>query len=268
MALPRRQTLPDGSRFMPGNVAEHIEGIAFRMLRNAGTNPALLDDVSTVLVWIRDLTEDEATEVIDRLSAVEDDGLHNRCSVLLYFSLFREGQLPDLPPFDPARFKDRLHRELMDGEPRFRTSLMWQVAGGAEEKTYPYEMMRPYLPSFVSGPYDAAAFLHLRRICELNVKDNPDSLCPILLEALERAAEYIAVEPRSRAWSVDDLPEFLDLLAESCPQDCVLDGVALMLDYKSRIPGISGRALAAILGKYQSARADELRARNVDGLGA
>ena len=128
-------------------------------------------------------------------------------------------------------------------------------------------MIRPYLPSFVSGPYDDAAFLHLRRICGAHITDWAENLCPIVLTALERVAEYVAAEPQSRAWSVYDLQEFFDLLSESCPQDYVLDGVALMLGYKSRIPNISGRELAGILSRYESVRAEELRARYRDALG-
>src|SRR5258708_37302907 len=79
MAVRRRQKLPDGSGFMPENIAERIKTIAFRMLRNAGANPALLDDVSNVLGWIGDITTEEATEVIERLSVVGDtNGVHNR----------------------------------------------------------------------------------------------------------------------------------------------------------------------------------------------
>jgi hypothetical protein len=136
---------------------------------------------------------------------------------------------------------------------------MWQMAGGAEEKTYPYEAMRPYLPSFVSGPYDDAAFLHLRRICDVYVKNTPEDICPIVLTALESIAEYIAAEPRSRSWSVYDLQEFLDLLAGNCNEECVLDGVALVLKYKARIPHL-GMNLARTLGGYESARAQDLRA--------
>jgi hypothetical protein len=269
MAVRRRQKLPDGIRFMPEKIAERVKAIALRMLQNAGTNPALLDDVSNVLRWIGDLTEKEATEVIQRLSAVgELDGIHNRCGLLLYFALFRENQFPDLPPFDPARFKERLHEELRNGEPRFRTSLIWQMAGGAEEKTYPFEAMRPYLTSFVSGEYEDGAFLHLRRICGIHLKDHPEDLCPIILGALRKLADYIAAEPRSRGWNMYDLEDFFDVLLACGREDCVLDGVILMLSYKARIPGISGKELAAVLGRYQSARAEQLRERHRDALDA
>ncbi len=151
MAVRRRQKLPDATRFMPERVAERIKIVAFRMLRDAGANPALLDDVSNVWGWIGDLTAEEATEVIERLSAVGGaNGVHNRCGLLLYFAMFRENHFADLPRFDSETFKDRLHRELRNGEPKFRVSLMWQMAGGAETKTYPYAIIRHYLTPFAS----------------------------------------------------------------------------------------------------------------------
>jgi len=75
-------------------------------------------------------------------------------------------------------------------------------------------------------------------------------------------AEYIAEEPRSRGWSIYDLDEYCDLLVAHCDDKCILDGVDLLASYKPRIPQISGRKLAAILRKYESARAQELRERH------
>ncbi len=267
MAVRRRQKLPDGRAFMPENMAERVKAIAFHMLRDAGTNPALLGEVSNILGRIGDLTEEQATEVIDRLSKAGDlNGIHNRCCLLLYFALFREIQFPDLPPFESARFKDRLHLELQNGEPKFRCSLMWQMAGGAEGQPYAYETVQPYLNSFVSGEYQDAAFLHMRRICEVHLKDHSNKLCPILLGALLRIANYIAEEPCVRGWNIYDLDELFDLLAAHGEEDHVLDGVDLMASYKSRVPQISGGKLAAVLAKYESARAQELRERHRDML--
>jgi len=69
MAARRRKTLPDGTKFMSEAIAERIKEIAVRMLRDADSNPALLDDISNVLGRIGDFTEAQATEIIDRLSA-------------------------------------------------------------------------------------------------------------------------------------------------------------------------------------------------------
>src|SRR4029077_16838049 len=111
-----------------------------------------------------------------------------------------------------------------------------------------------------------AAFLHLRRICEVHVKDRPDDLCSILLSALAKVADYMAVEPKARGWTIYDLNDFFDLLAAHCGEDCVLDGVDLMANYKSRLPQISGRSLAAVLDRYTCDRAKSLRKRYHDVL--
>jgi hypothetical protein len=259
MATRRRSKLPDGSRFMPENVSVRIKDIAFRMLRDAGQNPALLDDVSNVLVWIKDLSENEALDVIEKLSAAGDhDGVHNRCALLLYFALFREQQFADLPPFDSTKFKDHLNRDLHNGDPRFRTSLIWQMAGGAESESLSYEMVGPYLASFVSGEYKDSAFHHFGRICKAHIRDNAASLCQIILRALEKCVEYIASEPVSRQWNVYDLEEYLDLLEENCAEDCVIDGVTCLLRKRLQIPSFPFGKLAAILGRYKSNRAHEL----------
>jgi len=260
MAVRRRQKLPNGNRFMPEAIADRIKRIALHMLDGARGNPALLDDVSNILGWIGDLTEEQATVVIDTLSEVSDtDGVHSRCGILLYFSLFRE-QFPDLPPFNSANFKDRLRGELRTGESKFRTSLIWQMAGGAEDKPYPFEAIEPYLSSFVAGAYCDGAFFNLRRIFDVYVKEHADKLCGIMSGAVERVAEYIAADPQSRGWNVHDLREHLNLIAGNCGEDSVLDVVASMVAYKARIPGLDAD-LAWILGRHQSVRAQELRAR-------
>src|SRR5271165_1464357 len=133
---------------------------------------------------IGDFTEAEATEVIDRLSAAGDsNGIHNRCGLLLYFALFRD-IAPSLPRIGTAMFKKRLHEELRNG--KFRTSLVWQMSGGADGDPYPYNMIQPYLDSFISGEYCDAGFLHLRRICAAYVKEHGEQICPLIVRALAR----------------------------------------------------------------------------------
>jgi len=215
---------------------------------------------------IGDFTEAEATEVIDRLSAAGDsNGIHNRCGLLLYFALFRD-IAPSLPRIGTAMFKKRLHEELRNG--KFRTSLVWQMSGGADGDPYPYNMIQPYLDSFISGEYCDAGFLHLRRICAAYVKEHGEQICPLIVRALARAAEYISAEPDRREWHAYDLDEFLDLLVAHCQERCVLEGVDLLASYKSRIPQLSGRKLAAILGKYESSHAKEIQERHRAALGA
>jgi hypothetical protein len=259
IALRRRQRLPNGERFMPDEMADRVKRIAMRMLEDAGTNPALLDEVSKVLGWIGDLTEDQASQVIRRLSGVTSiDGVHNRCRLLLYFSLFLEKHFADLPPFDPARFKQQLHEEIKDGECRFRTSLMWQIAGRAEDAPIPYEIVEPYLSAFVAGPFCDGGFFNMRRIFEVHGESHSERLCSIMLSGLAGLVTHIAENPGARGWKVYDLLECLKVLADNCSEECVLDAAALAVKYEAVPPGLRA-SLAYILRGYASERATKLR---------
>jgi len=50
----------------------------------------------------------------------------------------------------------------------------WLPPRGADSKPYFYDVIRPYLTSFISGEYSDAGFLHLRRICEAHVKEHSE----------------------------------------------------------------------------------------------
>jgi hypothetical protein len=126
------------------------------------------------------------------------------------------------------------------------------MSGGADGEPFPYNKIQPYLRSFITGEYNDAGFLHLRRICEAYVKEQSDEICLIIFGGLSKVAEYIAEEPISRGWNIYDLNDFFDLLTAHCGEDCVLDGVDLLAGYKRGIQQISGRNLAAILGRYES----------------
>lgn len=258
MAVRRRSLLPDGSRFMPEEIAERIKRIAFGLLQDSGDNPALLADVSSILRWIGDLSPADAAEVVERLSGVEElNSVHARCSLLLYFALSRESQFPDLPHFDATVFKDRLHHELKDNASKFRTSLMWQMAGGAEDETSPYGLILPYLKSFLAGGY-GAGFLHLRRICEFHIEAHSIDICPMVAEAFEKVIEYISAEPDSKRWKMYEAWEFFDLLVGNCNENAVLNAVALLLDQHANLPDVSGRHLGNIMARYDSPRARDL----------
>src|SRR5262249_29447874 len=76
---------------------------------------------------------------------------------------------------------------------------------GSPRREYEVSLLRPYLESLVSGPYYERAFFDWRRIFDTYVKSNAESLCPIIFVVLTQIAEYIAAEPRLRAWNADDV---------------------------------------------------------------
>ena len=271
MAVRRRSRLPDGSRFIPPEMAERIKSIAFRMLRDSEKCPALLEQVSNFFSWIKDLSREEISEVLQRLEPCDDrNGVHVRCFVLLYSALFRHNEFAELPIFNPDPFVEQLHHELRGGPSRFRTSLLWQMAGGADDDPMDFAPIRPFLESFLSGAYCSSGYIHFQRICTTHVSDHATELCPLILLALRQVAEHIAAEsgqPVDR-WGLAPhlFSELLDILV-SQGEGWTCDAVALILEFRPRVTLLNDRALLGHLSKHHSLRADELRAQISSGIG-
>jgi hypothetical protein len=122
--------------------------------------------------------------VQQRLEPCDDrNGVHVRCFVLLYSALFRHNEFADLPIFNPDPFVEQLHQELRGGPSRFRTSLLWQMAGGADDDPMDFAPIRPFLESFLSGVYCSSGYIHFQRICATHVGDHATELCPLILLA-------------------------------------------------------------------------------------
>lgn len=264
MAVRRRSRLPDGGLFMPHEMAERIRSIAFRMLRDCGEYPALLEHVSNFFSWIKDLSSEEAFEVLQRLEPCDDrNGVHVRCFVLLYAALFRGQEFADLPAFNSGPFVNQLHQELREGRSRFRTSLMWQMAGGAEDDPMDCALIRPFLESFLSGIYCSSGYIHFQTISTTHIARHVAEVCPLILLALRRLAEHIAAEeqPADR-WDLAPhrFAELLDLLV-SQGDGWTCEAVALILEFRPRVTLVNNRVLLWHLSHHHSRRADELRAR-------
>jgi hypothetical protein len=215
-----------------------------------------------LLFRLRDFTVDEMTEVIHRLEGVGGRiGLHNRCGLLLYAALFRENEFRDLPPFESASFKDMLRQEIRNGDNDYRTSFMWQMAGGeADGEPYDYEMIEPYLLSFLAGPFCSPGLLHFRRICQTQIETYRERLCPLIFRALQVVREYMnTAAPSASNWAVSlHLEELFELLADNCGENVVLNAVESMTDLTSADWVVSTARLSSIVRRYSSDRSQAI----------
>jgi hypothetical protein len=246
-------------------MAERIRSIAFRMLRECEEYPALLEHVSNFFSWIKDLSSEEVFEVLQRLEPCDDrNGVHVRCFVLLYAALFRGQEFAHLPAFDSGLFVNHLHQELREGPSRFRTSLMWQMAGGADDDPMDCALIRPFLESFLSGVYCSSGYIHFQRISTTHVARHVAEVCPLILLALRRLAEHIAAEEEQQPNRWDLAPqrfaELLELLV-SRGERWTCEVVALILEFRPRMTLVNNRALHWHLSHHHSQRVDELRAQ-------
>jgi len=121
-------------RFLPVEVAERIEGIAFAMLKNKENHKlkAVMKHLAMVFTYMRTLDEKQAMSV---LKTFRDTGIeevmHEAAPLFIFFAEFRSKSFKDwpwgkLPKFDDKPFKLLLVDLLKNGSPETKSVLSWQ----------------------------------------------------------------------------------------------------------------------------------------------
>lgn len=121
-------------RFLPVEVAERIENIAFGMLKNKENHKlkAVMKHLSMVFTYMRTLNEKQAMLV---LKTFKDTGfeevMHESAPLFIFFAEFRTESFKDwpwgkLPKFNDKLFKAFLVDLLKNGSPETKSVLSWQ----------------------------------------------------------------------------------------------------------------------------------------------
>lgn len=121
-------------RFLPVEVAERIENIAFEMLKNKENLKlkAVMKHLAMVFTYMRTLNEKQAMLV---LKTFRDTGfeevIHEAAPLFIFFAEFRSKSFKDwpwgkLPKFDDKPFKSFLVDLLKNGSPETKSVLSWQ----------------------------------------------------------------------------------------------------------------------------------------------
>ncbi len=263
LARRRLARQPNEDRFMSPELTTQVRDLAFRMLRENGAYPRVLEWVAHVFVWIRDLDEEQAKEVIETLlRSAPLEAANDISQLMIYFALFRKTHFPELGAFDSRQFSQMLRDHISRGTERIRASTIWLMWKLLEENQVDFTELAPYIASLPDGPYNRPAFGHFYRITGKHVARYPDLLACAYKKALQREKEFFEGNPSEAIWHFDDAWESLRWLFESGRIDCFLDCIEMLLDYRSRISMFPQPLLEELLTKVADrARAFQLLER-------
>jgi hypothetical protein len=195
----------DGSIHITSEINGRIRALAFKMLREAA--PAVADRLANVFCYLRDIGDDEALEVVEVLSAkTEREGRADAAALLLYFSIFREHQFPELGRFDPSRIRLLLNQILVGTRGSLRSSIVWTMWKALKENVN-LEDLLPYLHKTVEGVYERGTFNHLYRIITIGLKNGDSRFCELFLAAIQREAEFLSGGAERQVWHFKDFEE-------------------------------------------------------------
>jgi hypothetical protein len=263
LARRRHARQPNDQPFMTSELTFRIRTLAFRMLRDNISFPRVLEWVARVFVWIRDLNDEEAGEVLcTLLEKAPEEAADDISQLLIYFAIFRKDHFPELGTFDSEQFSKLLSEHISRGPNAIRahiTWLMWKLLEGEEME---FTQAGSYVTAVPDGPYDSSTFHHFYQIIAKHIDQHADLLCPALKKAFQREREFIEANPREVIWNFHDTWNSLGQVFEAGQSECFLGCVKELLQYRHRIDmfptGLIEEKLAKVEDQSQKSRAIEL----------
>jgi len=198
--VPLIELSPPGRRkLLRKEVSNSVKEIAFKILKitdkqikSGEANPiSLVEHLVDVFYYIRDLTTDEAKEV---LSFFESHKISKACFLFVYFAVYRKNQYKEIP-FDFKYFEEEL-TYLCQKDDNFRRALAWEFWQIAENdkknNTNSFAEIEKYW-KLLFKRYDQQVFKDLYRTLEITLTDSTkyNEHKKLFKKALKMEFEYL-----------------------------------------------------------------------------
>ncbi len=163
LAKRRYATIPGtDTRFMSDEFASRVKALALRMVDENLPYPTLLERVVDVMVFVKDLDEETALAVMQKLLTIQSSEAARKISLLaIYFALFRERHYLKLGKFNADKLKSLLSENLRHGSEWFRANAADHFKKMLQRREVEFGMLEPYLQDLISAPSDRIVNMHL-----------------------------------------------------------------------------------------------------------
>ncbi|MHB8879440.1 MAG: hypothetical protein ACYC8T_37585, partial [Myxococcaceae bacterium] len=234
LAVRRRCVDAQGQPLYTPALKARIRSLVMEMLRTNAGLPRILDWLAHAVRSLRDLSEPEASEVLDMLLPVVDgDGLGDAAWLLVFCAEYSEHMVGERP-FDSTSFKARLANAIETGPTSLRSTLAFHMSQQFENDFEGGRRLLSYLPLFVSKGVDGSVFHHLFEIVErvLAVETNVE-VERVLVSAVERVIER--ADHNEVLFSIYSLTPVFDILAAKDRWPTVFAAIRLVAAAKTRL---------------------------------
>jgi len=196
---------------------KQIHDLTLRTVRANRAYPRVIQALLDVFNKMRDLSEEEAEEILTlSINTEHDDVLHNLAPYVVYFALFRERDSQFYgDTFRSARFIEIFKDQITNGKDAMSSTLAWHIWKLLTDKVLPYTVLREYIVLFLEGKYSSGAMTKLALIFEELVAIAPEDAATFYERALESLEEYLKTKPADgyQHW-INATEEILPILAK------------------------------------------------------
>lgn len=209
---------------------KEVRELAFEMLRQNASHPKVLTGLLTVFQFLRDVSTNEAKEIIETfLNTKDKDVLHELAPLVLYFALLRKSEWKDEPFFNSTEMVKILKDQINNGDDSIRSSMVWHLWKVIQDKVLPYDDVREYVHLYFESSYSHNVVSMLAFIIEELTKNNPKEAIFLYKRMLEQIRDHIEKYPEDTGHWINSTEEVIVLLYDQ--PDTLLEIVTLLKDF-------------------------------------
>lgn len=176
--LKRRAMKKGGDWILDGETRDRTRALGFQMLQANSKFPAILRGLARVFQFVKDITAEEARQVLETLSVLADSDAAADVECLKFLYGFYRPKWD--PPFDGAAFAGMVLEEL-SGNSSLRRTAAWVLWRNLHDKGFQLKDVREAVQALGEGPYDERSFWSLYSIIE-DILDEDNVLATELFE--------------------------------------------------------------------------------------
>jgi hypothetical protein len=206
------------TRFMSDEFAGRVKALALRMVEENLPYPTLLEGIVDVIVFVKDLDEETAFAVIQKLLTIQSSEAARKISLLsIYFALFRERHYLKLGKFNADRLRSLLSENLRRGTEWFRANAADHFKKMLQRREVEFGMLEPWLQDLISGPSDRIVNMHFYELAANAASTNQEQVCRLVEIAVQKEIEKLKTDSRE-VWHPKQFSEALNRLAQAGPE--------------------------------------------------
>lgn len=198
--------------------------LCFELLNSYSQFPDIAIALVHVFNYFKNLTTNEAKEVLDKLEKADDYQV-----LLLYYAIFRdrhfkEAKYPkDVRSYNPAYAKEKLEKTILNNEPsllNLRSSLAWNIWKILSEDEKEFKTLSPLIDKFLSTPYDNHLYHNFERIVEDHIEKHTSKSIDWFMKVIDATNEYLKLNPDKgrEVWLGTGTTKVLSNIARAQPQ--------------------------------------------------
>lgn len=197
-------------RFLPMEVAEHIEEIAFAMLTDKENHKvkAVMKHLAMVFTYMRTLDEKQAMIVLETFKNTGFESVMDEAAPLyIFFAEFRSKSFKDWPWSDITKFDDKPFKALLkdllkNGSPEIKSVLSWQfnrlpdeISKTPKEKSQitvdEAVALAVFYFEILTGKYEHRVFENIYRFIEDYIDSHFEDCFTLWTKCLERERPFL-----------------------------------------------------------------------------